>query len=60
MILWNYLAKCESAEATGLKAAMLISVPWDPMDATFSIEEFWPRILFNGHLAANLRRIVQP
>uniref|UniRef100_A0A1I7XZY2 Hydrolase_4 domain-containing protein n=1 Tax=Steinernema glaseri TaxID=37863 RepID=A0A1I7XZY2_9BILA len=60
MILWNYMAKCETAEATGLNAAMIISSPFNPMDATFTIEEPFPKLFFNSHLAENLKGIVRP
>ena len=60
MILWNYLAECQTSENTGLKAAMCISSPFDPVDSSLSIERFFPRVVFNRHLANGLKRLVTP
>ncbi|CAJ0568882.1 unnamed protein product, partial [Mesorhabditis spiculigera] len=59
MSLFNYLsAKCKNT--VGLHAAMIISSPWDPIEASFVNERFWPRILFNKFLAGVLRDYVKP
>ncbi|VDK50534.1 unnamed protein product [Anisakis simplex] len=60
MILWNYLAECTSAKAAQLNGAICISSPFDPVEASRSIERFFPRIFFNSVLANHLRGIVSP
>ena len=58
MILWHYLSRYgEKAQVDG---AMIISSPWDPFDASESIERFFPRLIFNRFLANNLINIVKP
>ncbi|CAJ0939109.1 unnamed protein product, partial [Mesorhabditis belari] len=59
MSLFNYLvSKCKNT--VGLSAAMIISSPWDPIEASFVNEQFWSRILFNKFLSKVLRDYVKP
>jgi len=53
MILFNYVSKY-SAEDCGLKAAMVVSSPWDPNVSTKRLEEPLYRFLFNRRLANDL------
>ncbi|MFH4975671.1 hypothetical protein AB6A40_002380 [Gnathostoma spinigerum] len=60
MLLWNYLASFSSADECGLKAALCISSPWNPVESSFEFEKFFPRVVFNAHLAENLKRLISP
>ncbi|KHN86363.1 Putative esterase C44C1.5 [Toxocara canis] len=60
MILWNYLAECSSAKASGLSGAICISSPFNPFESSINIEKLFPRVFFNSVLAANLKSIVKP
>ncbi|XP_075770629.1 protein ABHD1 [Pelodiscus sinensis] len=43
---------------TGLVAAMTVSVPWDALETSHSLEQPLNRLLFNRHLTADLLRII--
>lgn len=53
MILFNYVSKYNRDEC-GLKAAMVISSPWNAFASSKRLEEPTNRILFNYRLAKNL------
>ncbi|VDO92899.1 unnamed protein product [Soboliphyme baturini] len=57
-LLFNYLSR-NDAERTGLKAAMIISTPWDPVASSKSLEQYAYRFIFNRRLTKNLCHIVQ-
>ncbi|KAM9840648.1 phospholipase ABHD3-like [Aulostomus maculatus] len=57
MLLLNYLARKRSE--SGMVAGFTISVPWDAVKSSASMEEPINRLLFNSHLTRGLRRAVR-
>ena len=56
IILFNYLAK--AGKETPLKAAMTVSVAWNTMKSTESLETPVNLILFNRFLARELTQVL--
>lgn len=59
LILGNYLAQQGKTAVNKLKAALIISVPWNVWEATKSIEKPYLNLMLNKHLAGNLCRNVE-
>lgn len=60
MILWNYLARCETREATNLDSAMVVSSPWHSMTTTVSLEQPFNCFIFNKGVLRSCLRLVEP
>lgn len=56
MLLLNYLAR--KGTETGMVAGLTISVPWDALKSSNSMEEPLNRLLFNKYLTNGLCRAV--
>ncbi|XP_011304379.1 abhydrolase domain-containing protein 3 [Fopius arisanus] len=59
MILGNYLAENGAAATKKLKAAFIISAPWNIREAVKSFEKPFFNLLLNRHLAQNLCRNIR-
>ncbi|GMT31957.1 hypothetical protein PFISCL1PPCAC_23254, partial [Pristionchus fissidentatus] len=60
MMLWNYLAKCETREETRLDAALVVSSPWNSAKTTESLERPFYCFLFNKAVLRSCLRLVEP
>ena len=59
IILGNYLVAKGEAARNKLVAAMLVSVCWDPLKGTASLEKWGLNLMLNRHLASCLVHTVQ-
>ncbi|XP_012288886.1 phospholipase ABHD3 [Orussus abietinus] len=59
LILGNYLAEQGHLAVGKIKAALIISVPWNVFEGTKSIEKPYLNLMLNKHLAGNLCRNVK-
>uniref|UniRef100_H3B2C2 Phospholipase ABHD3 n=1 Tax=Latimeria chalumnae TaxID=7897 RepID=H3B2C2_LATCH len=57
MILLNYLAR-KGSEETGIFGALTFSISWNAKESCISLEKPLNLLLFNLHLASNLRKAV--
>lgn len=56
MILGNYLVQQGAAAIENIKAALVISAPWNVFEATKSLEKPGLNLMLNRHLADGLRK----
>ena len=50
----NYLVRKSSNISPNLVCAMLLGVPWDPMESKDSLSKFWNNIVINKHMTQSL------
>ncbi|KAF8387125.1 abhd-3.1, partial [Pristionchus pacificus] len=60
MILWNYLARCDTKEAARVDSAMVVSSPWHSMATTVSLEQPFNCFIFNKGILRNCLKLVEP
>ncbi|GMR31245.1 hypothetical protein PMAYCL1PPCAC_01440, partial [Pristionchus mayeri] len=60
MILWNYLATCETPEDARVDSAMVVSSPWHSMKTTESLEEPFNCFIFNKGVLRSCLNVIQP
>ena len=50
----NYLARHGTQVNSNLTSALLLGVPWDPMEAKRRLSEFWNNLIINKHITKSL------
>ena len=59
MVTCNYMVETASQITKNIKAAMIVSVPWDTTSSTASLEKPLNWFLYNRHLANELTKLVK-
>ena len=59
MVVSHYMVEAPSWITKNIKAALVVSVPWDSTSSTASLEKPLNWFLYNRHLANELTKLVK-